>query len=141
MPRWRRWRRSCAPRCSATRNTTISSKDLAGSTLAEQAASLGAEVADFKDVSFSSFYLEGIGFEPRVVGAITSSQQGVVSAPVKGLSGVFIVEVEDAQQTEKQNAEGEKVRAQAMYENMAQQFFLSAVQQMAKIEDLRGKYF
>ena len=116
-------------------------KDLAGSTLAEQAASLGAEVADFKDVSFSSFYLEGIGFEPRVVGAITSSQQDVVSAPVKGLSGVFIVEVEDAQQTEKQNAEGEKVRAQAMYENMAQQFFLPAVQQMAKIEDLRGKYF
>ena len=54
---------------------------------------------------------------------------------------LFIVEVEDAQQTEKQNAEGEKVRAQAMYENMAQQFFLPAVQQMAKIEDLRGKYF
>ena len=37
--------------------------------------------------------------------------------------------------------EGEKVRAQAMYESMAQQFFLPAIQQMAKIEDLRGKYF
>ena len=116
-------------------------KDLAGSTLAEQAASLGSEVSDFKDVTFSSFYLEGIGFEPRVVGTITSSDKGVVSAPVKGLSGVFVVEVGDIQNAEKQNAEGEKVRAQAMYESMAQQFFLPAIQQMAKIEDLRGKYF
>ena len=116
-------------------------KDLAGSTLAEQAASLGSEVSDFKDVTFSSFYLEGIGFEPRVVGTITSSDKGVVSAPVKGLSGVFVVEVGDIQNAEKQNAEGEKVRAQAMYERMAQQFFLPAIQQMAKIEDLRGKYF
>ena len=116
-------------------------KDLAGSTLAEQAASLGSEVSDFKDVTFSLFYLEGIGFEPRVVGTITSSDKGVVSAPVKGLSGVFVVEVGDIQNAEKQNAEGEKVRAQAMYESMAQQFFLPAIQQMAKIEDLRGKYF
>ena len=116
-------------------------KALAGSTLAEQAASLGSEVSDFKDVTFSSFYLEGIGFEPRVVGTITSSDKGVVSAPVKGLSGVFVVEVGDIQNAEKQNAEGEKVRAQAMYESMAQQFFLPAIQQMAKIEDLRGKYF
>lgn len=116
-------------------------KDLAGSTLAEQAASLGSEVSDFKDVTFSSFYLEGIGFEPRVVGTITSSDKGVVSAPVKGLSGVFVIEVEDVQNADKQNAEGEKVRAQAMYESMAQQFFLPAIQQMAKIEDLRGKYF
>ena len=38
-------------------------------------------------------------------------------------------------------AEGEKVRAQAMAEGMAQQFAIPAIQQMAKIQDLRGKYF
>ncbi|WP_290535630.1 peptidylprolyl isomerase [Alistipes sp.] len=116
-------------------------KELSGSTLAEQAASLGSEVADFKDVTFASFYLEGPGFEPRLVGAITSSDKGVVSAPVKGFSGVYVFQVEDIQTADKQTAEGEKVRAQATYESMAQQFFLPAIQQMAKIEDLRGKYF
>lgn len=116
-------------------------KELSGSTLAEQAASFGSEVADFKDVTFASFYLEGPGFEPRLVGAITSSDKGVVSAPVKGFSGVYVFQVEDIQTADKQTAEGEKVRAQATYESMAQQFFLPAIQQMAKIEDLRGKYF
>ena len=114
---------------------------LSGSSLAEQAASLGTEVADFKDVTFSSFYVDGPGFEPRLVGAITSSDKGAVSAPVKGMSGVYVFEVEDVQTADKQTAEGEKVRAQAMNESMAQQFAIPAVQQMAEIKDLRGKYF
>ena len=114
---------------------------LSGSSLAEQAASLGTEVADFKDVTFSSFYVDGPGFEPRLVGAITSSDKGAVSAPVKGMSGVYVFEVEDVHTADKQTAEGEKVRAQAMNESMAQQFAIPAVQQMAEIQDLRGKYF
>ena len=114
---------------------------LSGSSLAKQAASLGTEVADFKDVTFSSFYVDGPGFEPRLVGAITSSDKGAVSAPVKGMSGVYVFEVEDVQTADKQTAEGEKVRAQAMNESMAQQFAIPAVQQMAEIQDLRGKYF
>ena len=116
-------------------------KDLAGSTLAEQASSLGSEVDDFSGVTFGSFYIDGIGMEPRLVGAISSSEQGALSAPVKGLSGVYVFEVGDVQTEEKQTAEGEKVRAQAMAEGMAQQFAYPAIQQMAKIQDLRGEYF
>ena len=100
---------------------------LSGSSLAEQAASLGTEVADFKDVTFSSFYVDGPGFEPRLVGAITSSDKGAVSAPVKGMSGVYVFEVEDVQTADKQTAEGEKVRAQAMNESMAQQFAIPEI--------------
>ena len=116
-------------------------KELSGSTLADQAASLGSEVADFSNVGFGSFYIDGVGVEPRLVGAISSSEKGTLSAPVKGLSGVYVFEVEDVQTAEKQTAEGEKVRAQAMSEGMAQQFAMPAVQQMANIQDLRGKYF
>ena len=116
-------------------------KDLAGSTLAEQASSLGSEVDDFSGVTFGSFYIDGIGMEPRLVGAIASSEQGVLSAPVKGMSGVYVFEVGDVQTEEKQTAEGGKVRAQAMAEGMAQQFAYPAIQQMAKIQDLRGEYF
>jgi len=115
-------------------------KELSGSTLDEQAKSLGTEVADFDNVTFGAFYVNGPGFEPRLIGAISSTtEKGVLSAPVKGLSGVYVFEVDDIQTSDKQTAEGEKVRAQAMAESMAQQF--SAIQQMAKIQDLRGKYF
>ena len=116
-------------------------KDLAGSTLDEQAKSLGSEVGSFSDVTFGSFYIDGIGMEPRLVGAITSSEKGVQAGPVKGMSGVYVFEVGDVQTEEKQTTEGEKVRAQAMAEGMAQQFAYPAIQQMAQIQDLRGKYF
>lgn len=117
-------------------------KSLSGTTLDEQAASLGSEVGEFSDVTYETFYVNGVNaLEPRLVGAITASEKGAVSAPVKGLSGVYVFEVEDVQTTEKQTAEGERVRAQAMAEDMAQQFVIPAIQQMAKIQDLRGKYF
>ena len=117
-------------------------KGLSGSTLDEQAKSLGTEVADFDNVTFGAFYVNGPGFEPRLIGAISSTtEKGVLSAPVKGLSGVYVFEVDDIQTSDKQTAEGEKVRAQAMAESMAQQFSVQAIQQMAKIQDLRGKYF
>ena len=116
-------------------------KELSGATLAEQAASLGSEVEEFSDVTFGSFYVNGVGVEPRLVGAIASAEKGVLSAPVKGMSGVYVFEVEDVQTADKQNSEGEKVRAQAMAEGMAQQFSIPAIQQMAKIQDLRGRYF
>ena len=117
-------------------------KGLSGSTLDEQAKSLGTEVADFDNVTFGAFYVNGPGFEPRLIGAISSTtEKGVLSAPVKGLSGVYVFEVDDIQTSDKQTAEGEKVRAQAMAESMAQQFSVQANQQMAKIQDLRGKYF
>ena len=117
-------------------------KELSGSTLDEQAKSLGTEVVDFDNVTFGAFYVNGPGFEPRLIGAISSTtEKGVLSAPVKGLSGVYVFEVDDIQTSDKQTAEGEKVRAQAMAESMAQQFSVQAIQQMAKIQDLRGKYF
>ena len=117
-------------------------KELSGSTLDEQAKSLGTEVADFDNVTFGAFYVNGPGFEPSLIGAISSTtEKGVLSAPVKGLSGVYVFEVDDIQTSDKQTAEGEKVRAQAMAESMAQQFSVQAIQQMAKIQDLRGKYF
>ena len=116
-------------------------KELSGATLAEQVASLGSEVEEFSDVTFGSFYVNGVGVEPRLVGAIASAEKGALSAPVKGMSGVYVFEVEDVQTADKQNSEGEKVRAQAMAEGMAQQFSIPAIQQMAKIQDLRGRYF
>ena len=92
-------------------------------------------------MTFGAFYVNGVGVEPRLVGAIASAEKGALSAPVKGMSGVYVFEVGDVQTADKQNSEGEKVRAQAMAEGMAQQFSIPALQQMAKIQDLRGRYF
>ena len=118
-------------------------KQIAGTTLDEQAASLGSEVADFDGVTFGAFYVNGPGVEPRLVGAIASTtEKGVLSAPVKGMSGVYVFQVDDIQNFGQADCRGERVRAQAMAEKHgASNSSVQAIQQMANIQDLRGEYF
>lgn len=115
--------------------------DLSGSTLEEVAAGFSSEVKDFSDLRYGAYYAPGIGFEPRVVGAITAGELDRLSAPVKGNSGVYVFLIEDIAVEDKQSAEAEKVRMQAMAENVAMQASLAAIQQMADVQDLRAKYF
>ena len=114
-----------------------------GSTIEAVAESVGGEVADFANVNYGSYYVDGIGFEPNVLGAIGMTDKiGAVSAPVRGQSGLYVFVVEEITESETpQTADAEKVRAQAQVETYAVQASLAAVQEMAKIEDLRGKYF
>lgn len=115
---------------------------ISGTNLAEQAQSLGSEVADFAGANYASYFIGGVGMEPRMIGAIASTTEtGKVSAPVKGMSGVYVFQVDEILTDAKQTPEGERVRDQATAEGYAQQASLPAVQQMAKIQDLRGKFF
>ncbi len=116
--------------------------EMSGATLEEVATSFDSEVTDFEDVTFGSFYINGVGVEPRLVGAITATTEtDVVSAPVKGNNGVYVYVVTNIDNKESQNAAAEQVRLQAMGESMSQQAALFAVQQLADVKDLRSKYF
>lgn len=117
-------------------------KQIAGATLDAQAKSLGSDITDFAGLNYSAHYIERIGIEPRLVGAITAStEKGVLSSPVKGSLGTYVFVVDDITVDEKQTTEAEQVRAQAMLENMMQQWSLPVIQQMADVEDLRPAYF
>ncbi len=114
---------------------------LSGSTLEEQAKSLGTTVENFKDVTLGAYYTEGIGMEPRVIGAIALDENKAVSAPVKGFTGLYVFQVDNVEKNGEKTAEGEQVRLQAVAEGMAQRFCVPAVQEMSEMQDLRGKYF
>ncbi|MEG1672205.1 MAG: peptidylprolyl isomerase [Alistipes sp.] len=118
-------------------------KNAQGSSFADLTMSLGtSESGQFDSLQYAAYYLPNMGIEPRVIGAITSTTKtGVVSKPVKGNTGVYIFQVDNVATEAKQTPEAEKVRAQAMAEGMMQQYSLQAIQQMAKVEDLRGKFF
>lgn len=116
-------------------------KDFAANTLEEAAAAFGGEVKEFSDVRYGSYYVQNIGFEPRVIGAISAAEQGELVGPVKGNAAIYLFVVENIADEAKQTAEAEQVRAQAMAENAAMQGSFAAIQQMAEVEDLRGKYF
>lgn len=117
-------------------------EQIKGATLEEVAAELAVEPTAFEEVSYGSYYIAGAGLEPRVVGAIASTEEtGKLSAPVKGMTGVCLFVVDEIKNSEVQTAEAEQVRAQAVQESMTTQYALQAVQEMAGVEDLRGQYF
>ena len=116
-------------------------KNLQGATLEEQAASLQVEVSDFKDVKGSMFAAPAISNDPRVVGALTSLQKDQLSAPIKTMSGVVILRVDDVQKSEAQSVEGARVRREAYLEMMAQRASMAAISEMAEVHDHSARYF
>ncbi len=115
---------------------------MAGATIEEVAKAVETEVNEYTDATFGAYFLAGPGLEPQLIGAIASTtEKGVVSAPVKGLNGVYVFTVEEITDAATQTEEAERVRAQAVQESMVTQSALQAVQEMAEIKDLRGLYF
>ena len=114
---------------------------MAGATLEEVAAAAETEVKTFENVKYDAYYIPGIGVEPAVLGAISTLEQGAVSAPIKGASGVYVV-VNDGVTvaSEAQTFEAEKVRKQAEAEQNATRAFY-AVQELAEVEDNTVGYF
>lgn len=115
---------------------------MAGATIEEVAQAVEAEVAEYQDATFGAYFLAGPGLEPALIGAIAATNdKGVVSAPVKGLNGIYVFTVEEITDAATQTEEAERVRAQAVQESIVTQGALQAVQEMAEIKDLRGLYF
>lgn len=115
---------------------------LAGASIDEVAKNAGVEVAQFNGVKFNDYMIADLGLEPNLIGAIAATEQtGTVSSPVKGYSGAVVFVVDNIDKSGTQTAEAEKVRLQATMENLAMQASVMALQRMAEIDDLRGKYF
>ncbi len=118
----------------------VLSAQLSGSTFEDQAASIDATTGEFEDVNFGAYYIAGVGVEPRLIGAITGSEVGVVSAPVKGQSALYIYVVDAvAESEEPQTAEAEKLRSELNQQQMMQQMMFGALESMSDVKDLRGR--
>ena len=62
--------------------------------LEELAQKIGGTVESAPTVSFSSYAIPGMGQEPRIIGMTSTLQQGQMSIPIEGQTGVFVVLVE-----------------------------------------------
>lgn len=114
---------------------------MAGATIEEVAAAAESEVKTFENVKYDAYYIPGIGVEPRVLGTISALEQGAVSAPVKGASGVFVLVTDGVTAAdEAQTLEAEQVKQQAAAEQSATRAFY-AVQELANVEDNTVGYF
>jgi len=106
------------------------------------ASELGTTVRSAKDISFSSFQIPGAGVEPALVGAATALEPDVISKPVAGNNGVFLVKVTSVNMdAEDPDIETEKIRLAGELNFRANSAAFSALRENAKIIDRRSKFY
>ena len=118
------------------------SEELSGKgSLAETASKLETEVKEASGIEFNSFYIEGVGVEPKLIGAVTGVEESAQSKPVAGNAGVYLFDVTSRSAIETVTPESERVRleanAQAYIIERANQALVDAVE----ITDNRVKFF
>jgi len=129
----------------------IGKKVASASTLEAAAQALGGKQIETADsIRFQGSQASSISFEPKVIGAsFNPSNKGKISAPIEGLSGVYVIRVEDISATPIAGANVDEQRQQRIqqmqmqYQQMVMQSqqspALVALQEAANIKDNRNK--
>lgn len=102
------------------------------------AVKLNTTVDTIDSVSFSDYYLDRYGMEPKVQAAIAASKGGLVG-PVKGASGVYMVQVDGKAPRATDNNQAAMLLEQG-YRSKAR-MASQVLRDKAKIEDQRNKFF
>ncbi len=116
------------------------------------AQTLKAQVQEAKNISFSSFQIQGMGFEPAVLASAVTSEKNKISKPIKGENGVYVINIKiitPSMNTEKLDLTVEKTRLlnelqgrvypNPNYGDMGQ--VLNALKESADIKDERSKFY
>lgn len=105
--------------------------DLKGVTTLEQAAEkLGADVQVAENITLASYRFGAAGMEPAVLGAALRLNAGELSAPIKGIAGVYVVKG-----GEKTTAEGEFQKDAQIQQLNARTAYSLPYQAMSLIEE------
>ncbi len=62
-------------------------------TIEELGTDLGVIIETATGISFNSFSIPGAGIEPQVIATAVNSEQGILSSPIKGNNGVYVITV------------------------------------------------
>ena len=110
------------------------------------------EIREAKTISFSTFQIPGLGYEPKVIATAVTSEKGKVSEPIQGNNGVYVVSVKiitSATNTAGVDLKMDKERLLRDLQNRIypnQNFggagqVIEALKESANIQDNRARFF
>lgn len=105
------------------------------------ASELGTSVKSAAGINFSSFQIPGVGLEPAVIGTVTSLNPDVISKPVKGNNGVFIVKVTSVNENESEDIVEEQQRLAQTMSFRATSSAYEAYRKTIEVTDKRAKFY
>jgi hypothetical protein len=81
------------PQVTAKNKAEILASKITSPDLNAVAQQFGVEIDTFNNVNFNMSYLQGLGNEAGLIGKVTSMKEGETAGPIKGLNGVYVVQV------------------------------------------------
>ena len=95
-----------------------------------------------KQINFASLNIQGIGYEPELIGTVFGLEKGVVSNPVEGKNAIYIVEVTKIDEVSKS---GDFTQQQTKMEQERQTYSSGAVynalKSAANVKDNRSDFY
>ena len=114
---------------------------ISGATLAEMAKSVTVSVKNATDVNLQSPTISGVGFEPKVVGAMLNAKENTIVKNVAGDKGVFAFEVTSKTlPTALPNYDSYRKRLVNERKNKSFQMY-EAIKKAANIEDNMSSFY
>jgi len=113
----------------------------AGKSLDDVAGSMGLTVQEATQINFRSYSVPGAGVEPALISAASASKQGVVSGPVKGDNGVFMLTVNSATASSDEDLKLLKERLTSTFQMRGSYEAYEALRKEADIVDKRYKFY
>ncbi|HLO60595.1 MAG TPA: SurA N-terminal domain-containing protein [Bacteroidales bacterium] len=113
--------------------------------LDDLAGSMGLSVEPVSGIKFSSSTLGNAGVEPKVVAAALSLEKGVVSKPIIGENGVYVLYVNNvvAPQSTENNTQVDMNRnfVERNYAARTNYYAFEALKELAKVKDNRRMFY
>ena len=132
---------SIRPELMDKKKAELIKKKMTGSTLDEIAKNSGVTVRNASAVNLSSPLISGVGNEPAVVGAMSTSKLDQVSDFVEGDKGVFVFKVTKREApVDLENYDTFRKKVVTQLQARGSQIF-SVLEETADIEDNRSKFF
>jgi peptidyl-prolyl cis-trans isomerase D len=112
-----------------------------GKTLEDIAGKVGVKVLEATQVNFRSYSVPGAGVEPALVGAASIADQNVLSGPVKGNNGVYLINVNNVTTATSEDAKLLKDRLMATFQMRGTYEAYEALKKKANVIDKRYKFY
>ena len=103
---------------------------------------MNAEPKEAKNTNFAAYSVSGLGFEPEVQAAAINLAVDQISEPIKGKSGVYVIQVKNIQQpAENMNTQNDKVYLTRSYRSRVGYQVYEAIKEASEIQDNRANFY
>lgn len=111
------------------------------SSLREVAQKMGLQIQEANNISFTSVSIPAAGIEPRVIGLASALPEGVLSEPVQGNNGVYLLVVNKITESPEVNTLTTKNRLNMMRQSRVYSEAYDALLEVSNIKDNRYLFF